>query len=460
MLPFVSPGGLLVDLYHIDSAYVSWKTGQNPVVTFDLYTRHNPFGGSFLLVAGLELAAGIASRARLSDDDLQYLRSLRGYDEAFLAHLRQLRFTGSIAAIREGEIAFANEPLMRVTGPFQEAILLESVMLHTIGVSTLIATKAARIVRAAAGRSVAEFGFRRAQAPYLAARSAYIGGCTSTSFVDAAKMFAIPSSGTIPHALVELYPTEEHAFTAVAETLNRYSLLLDTYDVMNGIDTAIRVAHAARQRTGHELASVRLDSGDMAADAFEVRKRLDAAGLSGVRILASGDLDEWRVAELVATAAPIDGFGLGTSLSTGAGSAERGIDGGALGGVFKLVWVEGGDPPVKIAGEKSTWPGIKQVVRAGDFEKDMIQLRDEPVPDNFRKLLVPVIEDGEIIDGALDSLEAARARAAAQLATFPDRYQRLDDPEPYQVVFSDPLTELRTRARSRHELIADAPPSS
>jgi nicotinate phosphoribosyltransferase len=220
------------------------------------------------------------------------------------------------------------------------------------------------------------------------------------------------------------------------------------------------VALAARQRSGHELASVRLDSGDLAADAFEVRKRLDAAGLSRVRILASGDLDEWRVTELVATGAPIDGFGLGTSLSTGAGSAERGIDGGALGGVFKLVWVEGGHPPVKIAGEKSTWPGIKQVVRAGDFEKDMIQLRDEPVPDNFRKLLVPVIEDGEIIDGALDSLEAARARAAAQLATFPDRYQRLDDPEPYPVEFSDPLMELRAHARSRHELIADAPPSS
>jgi nicotinate phosphoribosyltransferase len=446
MLPMVSPGGLLVDLYHIDSAYVSWKTGQNPVVTFDLYTRHNPFEGSFLLVAGLAVAAAIASQTRISGDDTGYLKTVRDYDERFLDHLRKQRFTGAISAIREGEIAFANEPLMRITGPFQEAILLESVLLHTIGVSTLIATKAARIIRSAAGRGVAEFGFRRAQAPYLAARAAYIGGCSSTSFVDAAKTFGIPTTGTIPHALVELYRTEAEAFSAVAETLDSYSLLLDTYDVMQAIETAIQVAIDARQRLGHELLSVRLDSGDMAADAFAVRKRLDAAGLTGVRILVSGDLDEWRMAELIATGAPIDGFGLGTSLATGAGSAGHGVDGGALGGVFKLVWVEGGNLPVKIAGEKSTWPGIKQVVRVGDFDKDIIQLEEEPMPATGRPLLVPVIDGGEVLDGAVAPLEDARKRAAEQLAAFPDRHQRLDDPDPYPVEMSERLMELRSRA--------------
>jgi nicotinate phosphoribosyltransferase len=450
MLPTIDAGGLLVDLYHIDSAYVSWQTDQNPVVTFDLYTRHHPFGGSFLLVAGLELAADIACHWQLTDDDIAYLRSLRDYDPAFLEHLRSLTFTGDIAAIREGEVAFANEPLMRVTGPFREAILLESVMLHAIGVSTLIATKAARVVRAAEGRSVAEFGFRRAQAPYLAARSAYIGGCASTSFVDAAMQFSIPPSGTIPHALVELYPTEEVAFRAVAESLDQYSLLLDTYDVMEAVETAIRVGQDVQARLGHRLAAVRLDSGDVAADAFEVRKMLDRAGMTSVRILASGDLDEWRIAEIVATGTPIDGFGAGTSLATGAGSAKQGVDGGALGGVFKLVWVEGGYPPVKIAGEKSTWPGMKQVVRQGDFERDVIQRAEAPA-DGGRELLVPVVAGGQTIEGAVDNLEVVRERAAAELDSLPDCYQRLDSPDTYLVEWSPGLIALQQEAIARHE---------
>ena len=364
-LPGSTSSGLLLDRYHIDSAFVSWATDQNPVVTFDLYTRKLPFGGAYLLVAGLEIALGIADNWRLEQEELDFLQSIGSYDRAFLDAMASLSFTGSIAAIREGEIAFANEPLLRVTAPFREALVLESAMLHTIGVSTLIATKASRVVHAAQGRSVAEFGFRRAQAPYLAARSAIIGGCSSTSFVDAARRFSLPTSGTIPHALVELYSTEREAFEAVATTLQRYSLLLDTYDVAAATETAIDVALSVHRRLGHELASVRLDSGDLAADAVIVRQMLDDAGLQSVKILASGDLDEWKIRTLVATGAPLDGFGAGTSLSTGNGSLEHHAEGTALGGVFKLVWVEDGFPPVKIAGDKSTWPGIKQVVRVG-----------------------------------------------------------------------------------------------
>src|ERR671916_2476397 len=212
-----STSGLLVDLYHLDAAYVSWRTGQNAIATFDLYTRSAPFGGAYLLVAGLEPALAHVRSFRYTDDDLAYLGRIKPYDPAFLDELRRFRFTGEILAMPEGTVAFADEPLLRVTAPFREALLLESGLLRAIGVSTLIATKAARLVDAAAGREVADFGFRRAQDPYLAARAAFIGGCASTSFVDGAKVFDLPSSGTIPHALVQAYPTEAAAFRAVAE---------------------------------------------------------------------------------------------------------------------------------------------------------------------------------------------------------------------------------------------------
>ena len=442
-------GGLGVDLYHIDSAYIAWRTGIAMPATFDLYTRHAPFGGAYLLVAGLEPALQFVTNLRFGDEEIAYLRSIRPYDEAFLAALRDLRFTGEILAIPEGEIAFADEPLLRVTAPFLEALLVESGLLHTVGVSTLIATKAARIVLAAEGRPVAEFGYRRAQAPFLAARSAYIGGCTSTSFLAAARRFGIPTSGTIPHALVEAFPTEADAFRAVAETLDRYSLLLDTYDVDRAIRTAIEVAHDAERRTGHKLASVRLDSGDLVADSRHVRAALDAAGMSEVRVLASGDLDEWRIAELLAAGAPIDGFGVGTSIATAAGSVEQGVEGGALGTVYKLAWLEGSaSAPIKIAGAKSTWPGKKQIVRVGAFERDIIQLDEEQLPARSRPILIPAMTAGT--PAALPSLADIRERVMANLAALPARYRSSDEPASYPVERSPSLTALRDRTIAGH----------
>jgi nicotinate phosphoribosyltransferase len=328
-------------------------------------------------------------------------------------------------------------------------LLLESGLLHTVGVSTLIATKAARIVLAAEGRPVAEFGYRRAQAPFLAARSAYIGGCTSTSFLAAARRFGIPSSGTIPHALVEAFPSEAAAFQAVAETLDSYSLLLDTYDVERAIQTAITVALETERRTGHRLASVRLDSGDLVADSRLVRATLNAAGLTEVGILASGDLDEWRIGELLAEGAKIDGFGVGTSLATGAGSVAHGVEGGALGAVYKLAWLEGSAAaPIKIAGEKSTWPGKKQVVRKGTFEGDVIQLEDEPISAGSRPLLVPAMIDGQMVE--LPALGGIRDRAAASLAQLPPAYRSLHAAAEYSVGRSARLTALRETTISGH----------
>src|SRR6266853_912638 len=297
-VPGIHPG-LMTDLYHPDSAFVSWCAGLNGLTTFDLYTRAAPFGGAYLLIAGIETALEFAQAFRYTSEDLRFLAQIRDYDSAFLDDLADLRFTGEILAMPEGTISFPNEPILRVTAPFREAILLEAGLLQAINLSTLIATKASRIVFAAnqgrPRRRVAEFAFRRAQEPLTVARAAYIGGCASTSLLNAAYEFRLPATGTVPHALIELFPTEEEAFEAIAGAYNRYTLLLDTYDPRNAIHTAIGVALRSQETLGHTLAAVRLDSGDLVADSNYIREQLDRAGLDNVRILASGDLHAWKM---------------------------------------------------------------------------------------------------------------------------------------------------------------------
>src|SRR5438067_9807869 len=367
--PNIHPG-LMTDLYHPDSAFVSWRAGRNGLTTFDLYTRTAPFGGAYLLVAGIENALEFVQSFRYTPEDLRFLAQIRDYDAAFLDELANLRFTGEILAFPEGSIAFPNVPSLRVTAPLREALLLEAGWLQAINLSTLIATKASRIVYAAnqgRPRRVAEFAFRRAQEPLTVARSAYIGGCASTSLLNAAYEFRLPATGTVPHALIELFPTEEEAFEAIANAYNRYTLLLDTYDPRQTIHTAIAVALRTQETLSHTLAAVRLDSGDIVADCLYLREQLDKADLQSVRILASGDLDEWKIQDLLKAGAAIDSFGVGTALGSGAGSIEHGVEGGALGAVYKEVWLvdeEGNEfPKVKIAGAKSTWPGKKEVYR-------------------------------------------------------------------------------------------------
>src|SRR5829696_8103198 len=442
--------GLLVDLYHLDAAYVSWRTGQNAPATFDLYTRSAPFGGAYLLTAGLEPALAFVRDFHYTEEDLAYLGRIKSYDPAFFDELRHFRFTGEILAMSEGTVAFADEPLLRVTAPFREALLLESGLMRAIGVSTLITTKAARLFDAAAGREVADFGFRRAHDPYLAARAAFIGGCASTSFVAGARVFDLPASGTIPHALVQVFATEEEAFRTVAENLDRYSLLLDTYDVYTAIETAVAVALDARTRLGHEMVAVRLDSGDLLADSKHVRRVLDEAGLFEIKVLVSGDIDEFRIAQLLQARAPIAGFGVGGNLAVGLGTVASGTVGGVLGAVYKLVWHEGaGDPArIKLAREKSTWPGRKQVYRIGAFEEDVIQLDDEPAPDGGSPLLHLAARNGEIV-AELPSVQELQRRAGTNVQSLPERYRAFHDPTPYPVQRSPGILALRERAARR-----------
>jgi nicotinate phosphoribosyltransferase len=447
--PSLHPG-LMTDMYHPDSAYVSWRSGRNGLTTFDLYTRKAPFGGAYLLVAGLESALEFAQSFHYTDEELKFLAHIRDYDTAFLDTLAELRFTGEILALPEGSIAFPNEPLLRVTAPFREAILLEAGLLQSIALSTLIATKASRIVFAAEQgkvRRVSEFAFRRAQEPMTVARASYIGGCSSTSLLNAAYEYRLPATGTVPHALIEMFPSEEEAFQAVAEAYNRYTLLLDTYDSQRAIHTAIAVALRSQESLGHTLAAVRLDSGDLAKDSIYVREQLDKADLHYVRILASGDLDEWKITELLEAGAEIDSFGVGTALGNGAGSVERNIEGGSLGTVYKEVWYvdETGMeyPKIKIAGDKSTWPGKKEIYRHPAWEEDIIQLAHEPRPDNYHRLLRPVMRNGEIIPGSLPPLSEVRELAQQNLARLPARYRELSVENSYPVHFSQGLQALR-----------------
>lgn len=442
--------GLFTDMYHPDSAYVSWVSGRNGVATFDLYTRQAPFGGAYLLVAGLEAAIKFVQDFHYTDEDLAFLAHIRDYDAAFLDELAHLRFTGDIAAMPEGSIAFPNEPMLRVTAPFREAILMESGILQALNLSTLIATKASRIVWAARQRRVAEFAVREAHNPLVVARSSYIGGAASTSLLAAAFEYRLHATATVPHALIELFPTEEEAFQAVAGAFNRYTLPLDTYDSQRAIHTAIAVARNAQDSLGHTLAAVSLDNGDLVADSRYVREQLIRAGMGAIRILGSDHLDEYRITDLLEQGAQFDAFGVGTALGTGAGSVAHGAKGGALGVVYKEVAYVDEDgaehPVIKVAGEKTTWPGRKEVYRQPGWKEDLVQMVAEPVPTSYMRLLRPVVRSGKVVPGSLPPLGEIWELAQANLHALPEQYHALTAVEAYPVRFSPALQALRTEA--------------
>ena len=434
---------LETDLYHVDAAYVAWKSGQRGLATFDLFVRRAPFGGAFMLFAGLEAALTYLREFRYNTSDLDFLRTLRKYDEAFLAELEALRFSGEVLSFEEGDIAFPGEPLLRITAPFIEAMLVESGLLRAIGVSTLIATKAARMTLVAQGASLADFSLRRAHDPYTAARSSYIGGFDTTSFIDAARQLGIPASGTIPHALVQAFPDELAAFRAVATTFANYSLLLDTYDVAAGIRHAIQVAQESREAYGHVLTAVRLDSGPLEQGSRFIRQELDSAGLREVKVLVSGDIDEFRIQRLMTAGAPVDGFGVGGNLGVGLGTVESAQVGGVIGAVYKLAWYGESETGsrMKIAGGKSTLPGRKLPWRVGNFEYDLVQLDNELPPENARPLLTSVIMDGEFTYLSPPLVEI-KQRALNSIRSLPAEMKELTVESDYPVRNSDELNSL------------------
>jgi nicotinate phosphoribosyltransferase len=407
---------LLTDLYEFTMAAAYHEHRPRDVATFDLFVRKLPAGRAYLVFAGLERILSYLEHLTFSADAIRFLHRKQGLSARFLSFLQKLRFRGDVDAMPEGTICFPNEPVLRVTANIVEAQIVETFLLNAVTLATAIASKASRIVGAAQGRPVVEFGLRRAHgmdAGLQGARAAYVGGCRGTSNVLAGETYGIPIYGTMAHAFVQSFPAEIDAFRAFVHTFpDRTTLLIDTYDTVEGAKRAARVAQELRA-SGGRLGGVRLDSGDLGRLSRQVRKILDDRGLKGIKIFASGNLDEDRLAALMRGHAPIDAFGVGADLSVSA-------DAPSLDAVYKLAEVvhDGGRvPTMKLSADKRTFPGRKQVfrvMRAGRMIADYLALEDERMPG--RPLLQPVMRRGRSLQPRpmLDEIQryAARQRAA------------------------------------------------
>ncbi len=429
---------LFTDLYELTMAAAYHRDGLDGEVTFDLFVRDLPPQRGYLVVAGLERALSYLEELRFPDRTIRYLRGLDLFDRPFLDHLAGLRFTGEVWAMAEGEIAFAEEPLLSVTAPLIEAQLVETFLLNTVAHQTMVASKASRVATACGpGRSFVDFSPRRdhgTDAALQGARAAVIGGAAATSLVLAGAVHGLDLSGTMAHSYVMRHASEEEAFRSYARAYpGRTVLLIDTYDTLEGARRAARVADEL-DGEGIRIAAVRLDSGDLDRLSREVRAVLDHAGRREIRIFASGDLDEHRIAALVAAGAPIDSFGVGTQLGTSA-------DAPSLGAVYKLV-ADATGPKMKLSEDKVSFPGRKQVHRfeaGGEADHDLLALRDEPV-DGGRPLLGRVMTAGRRL-AAPEPLERARERCRAAVGALPARFRVLEPARPPYPVRRSPGLE-------------------
>lgn len=429
---------LLTDLYQLTMLHSYWKRGMTAPAVFEFFARKLPPGRAFLVTAGLEQALDYLEGLRFGEAELDWVRRCGRFAPGFAEWLAGLRFTGDVDAMPEGTVCFPDEPLVRVTAPMPEAQLVETRLVNLLHFQTLIASKAARAVLVAQGRQLVDFGLRRAhgaEAGLLAARACWIAGFDATATVAAEARFGIPAVGTMAHSYVLAHDSEAEAFRHFARDLpGTVVLLIDTWDTEAGAETAVAVARELAAE-GIRVRGVRIDSGDLAAHARRVRAILDAGGLTDAVIFASGDLDEWRVRDLLAAGAPIDGFGLGTRLDT---AADRPY----LDCAYKLEWYAG-RPRRKRSEGKATWPGAKQVWRRfgadGRFAGDVVSLADDR--QEGTPLLVPVMRGGRRVDG-LPTLADARAHAARELACLPESLRRLDDPGSYRVDIAPALRAL------------------
>lgn len=433
---------LKTDLYQLTMAAGYWRAGLMAPATYELFVRRLPDSRAFLVAAGLDSALDYLERLAFDAEDRAWLRALPAFSrvpaEFFDEYLPQFAFTGDAWAVPEGTIVFPGEPLLRVTAPQPEAQIVETALLAAIAFPTSVATKAARILHAADGRPLIDFGARRAhslESAMAAARGAYIAGFEGTSLVDAARRFGVPTSGTMAHAWVQTFASELDAFREFDRTFADVAVyLLDTYDTV--------AAARAVVDAGLRPPMVRLDSGDLDALSRDVRRILDEGGLTSTRIFATGDLDEYRIADLVAARAPIDGFGVGTALTTVS-------DAPALSAVYKLVEVERNGRHagvIKLSQDKHTWPGPKQVWRRienGVMRGDVIAAADEAPPPDAEPLLRQVMSRGRRV--ARQPLDEIRAHCRSQLALLPGGLEALTGAPAYRVDVSETL-ERRRRA--------------
>ena len=437
----VQDAALLTDLYELTMAAAYFENRHRGTATFELFIRRLPSKRGYLVAAGLEQALEYLESFAFTRAQIDFLRRHPAFakvSDEFFHYLGSVRFTGEVWAMAEGTPVFANEPLLRVTAPIIEAQIVETFLITTLTFQTMIASKAARVVQSAAGRPIAEFGSRRAHGPLaglLAARAAYIGGCAGSANVDAHFRFGVPSFGTLAHSFVMAYGDELQSFRDFARVFPEHSvLLLDTYNSLHAIDKIIAA--------GLRPYGVRLDSGNLAQLSKQVRERLDRAGLQSTKIVASSDLDEYVIAELLAKGACIDEFGVGTALATSS-------DAPALSGVYKLV-AYAGEPRVKLTEEedKASYPGSKQVFRlaeGGVYTHDILATAAEEYPGS-EPLLNCVMRDGARLPPA-PSLPEIRARAADLLVKLPASVRDLTNPAAYHVQPSAKLKELFASAK-------------
>jgi nicotinate phosphoribosyltransferase len=443
---------LFTDFYELTMAASYLREGMRDEATFSLFSRRLPPGRSFLVAAGLQDVLTFLAGFRFSEAAIAYLRGLGTFGADFLEFLAGVRFTGTVRALPEGTPFFADEPLLEVTAPIIEAQLVETAVMNMCHLQTVQASKAARVVLAAQGRAVVDFGLRRTHgvdAGLRAARSAYLVGAARTSNVLAAMHYGIPPAGTMAHSYIQAFPHELDAFRAFAQAFPAgTTLLIDTYDTVAAAHKAVTVGQEMAAR-GQRLVGVRLDSGDLTALAKEVRQILDQAGMRDVEIFASGGLDEEEVAACLAAGAPIDAFGVGTRMNVSA-------DAPYLDMAYKLVRYAGRNV-AKLSPGKATWPDEKQVYRlrgsGGEARGDVLTTRDDAPPAaGAEPLLETVMRQGEIVQ-APPPLAVLRERCLREIAALPEGVRRLHAAEAYPVQTSE---RRRERRRALSESLAAA----
>ena len=431
------PGALLTDLYELNMAASYLRRGMRQEATFSLFVRTLPPSRGFLVSAGLEPCLEFLETFEFPEVDLDYLEKELEFPRDVVDMFAGLRFQGDVWAVPEGRIVHANEPILELTAPIAVAQLVEPYLLNQITFQTTIASKAARCIIAAEGRDVVDFSLRRTQgleAAVTVARVTSIVGFSATSNVEAARLYRLPVSGTMAHSYVESFPTEADAFRTFARDFpKRTTFLVDTYDTLNGVRTAVQVI---RELGLQGELGIRLDSGDLLELSRGSRAILDEAGLPQVRIFASGGLDELELHRLVKAGAPIDAFGVGTRVGVSA-------DAPTLDSAYKLVEYDG-RPMIKLSSQKTTAPGRKQVFRGPDG--DTIGLREESLP-GHEPLLVPVMTGGERT-GPHRTLDTARALFRADLERLPEPSKAIERPEQLEPRFSDDLLALTETARA------------
>ncbi len=436
------PDALLTDFYELAMAQAYFESGMDGTAVFELFVRRLPKPRQFLVAAGLEQVVDYIEQLRFEDADLAYLASLNKFSAPFLDHLGTVRFTGAVHAMPEGTPFFADEPVLQVTAPLLEAQLLESRLLNIVHFQTTIASKAARCVIAARGRQLVDFGMRRAHeatAGLLAARAAYLAGFDATATVAAGRRFGIPLSGTMAHSFIEAHDSEQAAFRDFVRSRGEpTTLLVDTYDTARALQRVISLAAELRGRavTAGAIRAVRIDSGDLAAQARSARAALDAHGYRDVQIVLSGGLDEHQIDELLAAGVPADAFGVGTALDVSS-------DAPALDMAYKLEEYAG-RPRRKSSPGKATWPGAKQVYRekssTGQYLRDRVVRLGEGAAG--QPLLQEIMRNGGR-SAPLPPLGRIRDYCHAELAALPPALRELGQGPPgYPVSISQGLRSL------------------